>query len=213
VRIVIIGTSRIARVTAEILLAKNHEVVIVDTDRERLEHLGEQLDCGLIEGDGVSPPTLREAAGESPDVLLALTQHDQTNILAVLLGRSIGFARVIPQIVQAELNPVCHELGIEDTIAPHETMGRHLADTVLGEETISVTALNDHGARLMAVPVKAEGPRCIADLELPDHARAICVLHGDGFALPEETVELDDGDRIIVLTNGDGLKRLKRRYR
>jgi trk system potassium uptake protein TrkA len=213
VRIVIIGTSRIAQVAAQVLLSKNHDVVIVDGDRERLEELGEELDCGLIEGDGVSPPTLREAAGESPDVLLALSEHDQTNILAALLGRSIGFARVIPQIVQADLNPVCRELGIEDPIAPHETMGRHLADTVLGEETISVTALNDHGARLMAIPVGAKGPRRIADLELPKHARTICVFSGDGFILPDDTAELDDGDRIVVLADGDGLKALKRRYR
>jgi trk system potassium uptake protein TrkA len=212
-RIVIVGTSRLARATAAVLITKKHEVVVVDRDRDQLDALGEELDCGLIEGDGTSPATLREAAGESPDVLLALTEHDQTNILAALLGRSVGFARAIPQILQPDLNPVCHELGLDDTIAPHETMGRHLAETVLGEESLSVTALNEHGARLMAIAVEDGGPRRVADLELPERARAICVLDGDGFALPSDTTELALGDRIVVLTDGGGIDALRRRYR
>ena len=212
-RIVIIGTSRLARVTAEVLIAKKHEVVVVDRDRDHLDALGEELDCGLIEGDGTNPATLREAAGESADVLLALTEHDQTNILAALLARSVGFTRAVPQILQPDLNPVCRELGLDDTIAPHETMGRHLADTVLGEESLSVTALNDHGARLMAIEVEDGGPRCVADLELPERARVICVLVGDDFALPSDTSELTLGNRIVVLTDGSGVEALKRRYR
>ena len=212
-RIVIVGTSRIARVTAEVLRRKRHEVVILDKDRGRLDEIGEQLDCGLLEGDGTDPAVLREAAGERPDVLLALTEHDQTNILAALLGRSIGFARVIPQILQPELNPVCRELGIDDAIAPHETMGRHLADTVLAEETLSIAALNEHGARLMAIEVKRDGPARIADLDLPSRAQPVCVLNDEGFATPDENERLSEHDRIVVLTDGDGLATLKRRYR
>ena len=61
-------------------------------------------------------------------MLFALTDNDQANILASLVGRSLGFKRVVTKIQDAELEHICKELGLEDIIVPSRTIGRFLAE-------------------------------------------------------------------------------------
>lgn len=116
-RIVVVGASRFGQATTRQLLDKGHEVVLVDSDRSRLESLEEDLDCGMLHGDGSLPSIQRDAYGDHADALVLLTNSDDVNILAAAVGKSIGFERVLPQIVRGELISVCEELGLEDLIA------------------------------------------------------------------------------------------------
>jgi trk system potassium uptake protein len=97
-RAVFVGASSIAVMAARFMLKRGHEVVIIERNRERIDALSEQLDCGFLHGDGSTPALLREADPEHSDCLFCLTGQDQTNILASLVGRSLGFARVVTKI-------------------------------------------------------------------------------------------------------------------
>lgn len=101
-RAAILGAGSIALRTARLLLGQGHEVIIVDPDKERIDALAEQIDCGLIHGDGSKPLVLRDLDPARTDVLFCLSNNDQTNILASLVGRSLGFARVVTRIEDPE---------------------------------------------------------------------------------------------------------------
>ena len=92
-RIVIIGASRFRdRQRRRKLIDTGHEVVLIDKDGGKLEHLAEELDCGFIGGvgDGSLPSVLRDAFGDHADALVALTNADDENILAALVGKVRG---------------------------------------------------------------------------------------------------------------------------
>jgi len=127
-RAVFIGAGALALATARLLREKGEEVVIIEQDKERIDGLNEEIDCGFLHGDGSKPAILREANPEGTDVLFALTGNDQANILASLVGRSLGFKRVVTKIDDPELEHVCKELGLEDVIVPSRTIGRFLAE-------------------------------------------------------------------------------------
>lgn len=127
-RVVFIGASSLAVVTAKLMRERGEEVVIIEHDKDHIDALSEELDCGFLHGDGSKPAILREANPEGTDVLFALTDNDQANILASLVGRSLGFKRVVTKIQDAELEHICKELGLEDIIVPSRTIGRFLAE-------------------------------------------------------------------------------------
>lgn len=206
-RIVFAGASGIAIAAVKILLESGEDVVIIDQDRDKLDRLGDRLDCGLIYGDCTSPEVLRDAAGDDADILVCLTEHDQDNILTALVGRSIGFERVIPQIREPSLASVCQELGLEDTIAPQETMGRHLADSIMTRETVRLTSVIDCGLRL--VEIKAGDAARIASLDLPAVSRIVCVYRGEEFLLLDDDDPLRNDDRILIATDQAGSETLK----
>ncbi|MFZ1908517.1 MAG: NAD-binding protein [Burkholderiales bacterium] len=127
-RVVIIGASSLAVVTAKLMRERGEEVVIIEHDKNHIDALSEELDCGFLHGDGSKPAILREADPNGTDVLFALTDNDQANILASLVGRSLGFKRVVTKIQDAEFEHICKELGLEDIIVPSRTIGRFLAE-------------------------------------------------------------------------------------
>jgi trk system potassium uptake protein TrkA len=133
-RAVFIGAGSLAVVTAKLIRERGEEVVIIEQDKERIDALADELDCGFLHGDGSKPAMLREANPEGTDVLFALTGNDQANILASLVGRSLGFKRVVTKIDDHEFEHICKELGLEDVIVPTRTVGRFLAERYATKE-------------------------------------------------------------------------------
>ena len=100
-----VGASQLTLMTAELLIDRGHEVVIIEADRERMDEIGDRLDCSYLHGDGSRPQVLAEVGPEQTDVLFCLTKNDESNILAALVGRSLGFAKVVPSIRWCHCQP------------------------------------------------------------------------------------------------------------
>ncbi len=83
---------------------------------------------GFIHGDGTRPAILREGDPQGTDLLFCLTHDDQSNIIASLVARSLGYRRVVTKIEDPDLEHICSELGLADSLVPMHTVGRYLAD-------------------------------------------------------------------------------------
>ena len=212
-RTVIVGASRFGIATARELTDDGHEVVIVDTDAAKLEELAEQLDCGFIHGDGTLPSVLRDAFGDHADSLVLLTNEDDVNILAALVGRSIGFERVIPQIVRAELLSVCDELELNDVITPHSTVARSIVQALKDKSDTSVDLRLHKGIRVVgySVPAALAGST-VAQLDLPAESRVIARAHGEEESLVDEDTELAEGDHLIVAVATEAVDALEKAF-
>jgi trk system potassium uptake protein TrkA len=211
-KIVVIGASVLATATARILLARGHDVVIVDKDRVVIDALSEELDCGFVQGDGTRPAILREVGPKDSDVLLCLTHNDQDNILAALVGRSLGFPRVVPMIRESEYATICSELGLSDTILPDQTIARTLADMVAGYDILELSSMIKGEVRFFSFIVHGDGADTVEALDLPSEARVICVYRGRGFVLPEPDTKLSQGDQVVVITHSRNLEALREQF-
>ena len=205
-RIVILGASRFGEAIADKLIEGGHEVVVIDQSREKLESLAERLDCGMLEGDGTMPTTLREAYRDENDVFVAMTNASEDNILAALVARSIGFGRVVPQIVSSELMNVCKELDLNDVINPHATVAEDFAEALQDRAELDhETALrNELALKRVHVPQRMSG-ETYGDLDLPEGTRGIALIREEKERLIEEDVELREGDHILFVLDRDRL--------
>ena len=211
-RIVIVGASSLAVATAAILLQRGHEVVIVERDKERIAALSETLDCGFVLGDGSKPAILREVGPSDADALLCLTNHDQENILSALVGRSLGFPRVVPRIEDPEFEHICVELGLTDTIIPVQAMARTLADTLVGLDILELATFIRGEVRFFPFVARAEDAGPVEALELPADAGVICLYRGDGFLIPKEGTKIAKGDEGVLITHSRNLPILRERW-
>lgn len=208
-RTVIVGASRFGIATARELIDDGNEVVIVDKDAERLEDLADELDAGFIEGDGTLPSVLRDAFGDHADALVLLTNEDDVNILAALVGRSIGFERVIPQIVRAELLSVCDELELNDVITPHSTVARSIVQALEDKSDTSVDLRLHKGLRVVGYSVtQAHAGKKVGELGLPADSRVIARAHGEEENLVDDETELIEGDHLIIAVATGAVDRL-----
>lgn len=211
-KIALVGASALAVATADLLVKRAYDVVIIERDKDKIASLAETLDCAFLHGDGSKPAVLREVGPAETDVLLCLTGNDQVNILAGLVGRSLGFGRVVPKIEDPEFEHICLELGLNDTIIPDRAIARTLADMVAGEEHPELSNVIKNEVRIFSFVAREEEYGAVAGLGLPDRARAICIYRGDGFILPDAETKIESGDELVILTDARHLRKLKERW-
>jgi trk system potassium uptake protein TrkA len=195
--------------TAQLLLKRGHEVIIIERDKSLVDELTQKFDCGVLLGDGSNPSILREADPNDTDLLICLTGSDQTNIIAALVGRSLGFKRVVAKIDDPEFEHICLELGLEDTIIPARTIGRHLADMCEGQDPLELSTMIRDEARVLSFVVHEtqEGP--IAGLNLPAKTRVICIYRNTQFILPDGETSLQADDEVVLITGRDNVEEIR----
>lgn len=89
-KIIIVGAGEVGFHTAQRLTIENKEVVVIDKQPEALKRFVDLLDVQTVCGSGSSPRVLEEAGVASAEMLLAVTDSDETNLVACLFAEAIG---------------------------------------------------------------------------------------------------------------------------
>jgi trk system potassium uptake protein TrkA len=211
-RVIIVGGGSLGARAAHLLARRGHEVVVIESDPKTAEGLGESLDCGVIEGDGTRPAVLAEADPSHAAALLALTGNAQTNLLASLVGRSVGFPRVITRIDDEEFEHIAIELGLVDTVIPARTIGRYLADIVEGQDILELSGAIKGDARVFLFVARETDEGTVAELNLPADARVSHVYREEALVLADDALRLRTGDEVVIITNRKHLEQLRARW-
>lgn len=211
-RAVFVGASSLSLMTTNLLLKRGHEVVIIERNKEYIDELSETLDCGYLHGDGDKPALLKEADPANTDVLFCLTGDDRSNILASLVGRSLGFKRVVTRIEDPELEHICLELGLEDTIIPARTIGRFLADICEGQDLLELSTMIRDEARVFSFVIPEDFEGGTQELELPDDARLVCIYRQGKLIIARDDMELKADDEVVIVARRDCLPELEKKW-
>ena len=85
-KIIIVGNGKIGTLLVQELAKEGHDIVVVDNDPDKLYYTQEKMDVAIVVGNGASIEVLREAGAEESDLLLAVTNSDEVNLLTALLA-------------------------------------------------------------------------------------------------------------------------------
>lgn len=199
-RIVFIGASEFGVVAARQLITAGHEVVIVEVSRARIDELTDHLDCSFVHGDGTRSDILREAGAGKADVLVCATDDDRTNVLASVVGRHLGFPRVVTIVEDIELESLGIELGLDQVVVPCRSVGAELRDAALGVPNIDTSSVLRDGLRLFPVAIGEHlAGRTAAEVTLPNSARALWAYRGARVVLIDPDTQFEIGDEVIVV--------------
>jgi trk system potassium uptake protein TrkA len=211
-RTVFVGAGKVSIETAKGLIKKGHEVVIIETDKAKIDELSEEMDCSFLQGDGSQPNLLREVNPAQTDVLYCFTDNDQANVIASLVGRSLGFKRVVTGIGDPQFEDICHELGLKDTIIPSRTISRYLEDMVGGTENVELSTVLKDEARFFTFTANKEDAVPAKDLNLPADAKVICYYRDGKFSHADEETTFRIGDEVVILTHSKNMPALQERW-
>ena len=211
-RLAIVAATAVGIATARHLVEHGHDVVLVDADRARIDELSGELDCAFIHGDGSRPQILREIGPSHTDVLLCLADDDQDNIISSLVGRSVGFERVMTKISDPDFEHICVELGLDNTINADQTTARSLVDEVEGRATVELSTVLRGDVRFFVFTARKDDAGRAHDLSLPQSSRVL-FAYRDEEALPaDDGFEIREGDDVVLLTRAEHLEQLRERW-
>jgi len=141
-----------------------------------------------------------------------LTDNDQANVIASLVGRSLGFKRVVTSIRDEQFEVICHELGLKDTIIPSRTITRYLVDMVGGGENVELSTVIKDEARFFILIAGEEDAVAVKDLKLPAAAKVICYYRDGKFSHADEDTTFRIGDEVVILTHSKNIPTLQERW-
>ena len=88
-RVIIVGAGEVGYNIAKFLASEEIDIVMIDRDGEKLRSISEELDIATIEGEGSDPSVFKEAGARNAEILIAVTNSDETNMIACLLGKAL----------------------------------------------------------------------------------------------------------------------------
>jgi trk system potassium uptake protein TrkA len=132
-RIIVIGAGEVGYQITKFLAMEGLDVVVVEKDPAKLSRVSEELDVAAIVADGCSPNGLKEADANSADILLAVTDSDETNMIACMLAKAMfSIPRKIARIRNPEYFSNKKLLGSENLdINPAINPEREVADAII----------------------------------------------------------------------------------
>lgn len=88
-RAIIIGAGEVGYQLTKFLSMEAIDVVVIDKDPSKLSRIRDELDVGTIVADGLSPSALNQAGADKADILLAVTNSDETNMISCLIAKAM----------------------------------------------------------------------------------------------------------------------------
>ena len=160
---IIVGIGEVGSHLAKVLISESYDVIVIDPSEEDCDRLAQNLDLMAICGSGTNPALLKEAGITDTSLLIAVTNSDETNMLACLIasrcGVSIKIARVSDSSYfqsQELLTP--SELGIDHLINSEELCAREFIRLLTGIEAREVVEFAEGRVQLIAFHIQSDNP-------------------------------------------------------
>jgi len=211
VNIVISGAGQVGSSVAESLVSEANDITIVDTNRARLRWLQDRLDLRTVTGNAALPSVLAQAGAADAELLIAVTQSDQTNLCtcrtaATLFSvprriarlRSQDYSRY-PQLLDK------NNFAVDFSICPEQIVTDYIVRLIELPEALQVLELADGLVSLMAVRAFAGSPLVghpVADIRwhMPDvDARIVAIYRGEQPIIPAGDTRVEAGDEVFCL--------------
>ncbi len=133
--IFIVGGGSVGALTAEYFCKEGHDITIVEHDARRVKALQDQFDIRVVEGKGTDAALLAESGLKDAQLFLALTDHDETNIIACTLAKFAGVPRRIARISDAQFMGQdkmlsLRELGVDEVVNTSDSLTQEILQFV-----------------------------------------------------------------------------------
>ncbi len=199
-RYLIVGCGRVGSTLAKLLDADNHEIVVVDENPAAFKRLGQKFKGHVVVGTGIDYDVLKRAGAKTADGLIAVTNGDNRNIMAALIGqRLFNIKKIVARIYDPMRGMMYRDLGI-DTVCP-TTVGAKLIRDQLMEAPWDSLQSFDFGkitSLTATVPASASGKR-VVDVENAGRIRIAAIRSGKTVRVAADDTILSEGDEINAI--------------
>ncbi len=205
-QIVIIGMGEVGKHLAAMLTEEEHDVTIIDSDSETLESAEDRIDVRAIKGNGASFRILREAEVDKAELVAAVTNNDEANIVACLQAKQLGAQNVIARVDSHDYLPgwqgAYHGiLGIDLVISTRILAAAQINKLIRSLGAVSVANFADDRVQMVQLPIRNR-EICnipLKDLETPNDILVAAILRGDELVIPSGEDVLFKEDEIFII--------------
>jgi len=210
-KIIILGAGQVGSSVAANLVSEANDITVVDQKLDLLRELQDRFDLRTIQGHGAHPDVLLRAGAEDADMIIAVTNSDETNMVACQVAYTLfhtptKIARVRSQGFLDYSQLFANEaLPIDVHISPEQLVTNHIMRLIEHPGTLQVQDFANGRVRLAAVKAYHGGPLVGHELRtlyehMPNvHARVAAIYRQDRAIQPEGSTVIEADDEVFFI--------------
>ncbi len=216
--VMVAGGGRIAYYLAKSLKNYDMKVKIIESSMERCVELSELLpDCLIIKGDGTDELLLNSESLCEMDAFVALTGHDEENLVASLIAKQCNVKKVIAKITRINYPEIIKNMGIDCVVNPKVVTSNHIIKYVRGLENAqgnpveTLYRIIEGHVEAIEFTVKNNSPYLntpLKDLTIAKGTLVAVIVRKAEIIIPHGDDVIKLGDRVIIITKNRQLSDL-----
>lgn len=221
-RVIICGAGQVGAGIAERLAAEGNDISIIDANVKLVERANDVLEVRALRGNGAHPDVLERAGAHEADMIIAVTLHDEVNMVACQVAHTLfdiptKIARVRAQTYLSEpwVNLFARDsMPIDFVISPEIEVGNMVLRRLETPGAFETASFGDGRITLLGISCDADCPMIdtplaqLADLfpDLP--ATVVAIARDDRLIVPHISDEIHEGDGVYVVVPTDQTTRV-----
>jgi len=206
--VVVIGLGQVGRHVVKTLEWEKHNVVAVDMDEDAVRYVEEHHDVMTLQGYGASQKVLTTARAHEADLVVAVTDNDEVNLVAALAARSLGAKRCIARVegrewgVESDSTGIKYGfLGVDVVFSPKLLLAREFAKIAQSHGATQVIDVADDRVEIVSVDLDANFRRTntsLSRMRLPTGVLVAAIVRDGELRVPGGADVLEPGDRVYL---------------
>lgn len=214
---IIIGGGKIGYYLLKTLKERNHQVTLIERNRDTCSEISEDIDADIIFGDGTDLDVLKDAGIEEADVVAAVTGTDEENLVICQIAKvSFNINKTIARINNPKNVPMFKALGVDKTVCSTEVIA-NLIEWEFEKDDLKIVQTFERGAMsLVEITIEENSSwhdNVIKALDLPDECVIVSIVRNGKVIYPRGSTQILRDDRVLVVTNSHIISELRKRIK
>ncbi len=205
-RVILIGTDKLTYFLGRRFTSKGYFITIITPDEAISVDLSRRLKATIITGDGSDPKVLQAAGAYEADVLLALTDKDQDNLIACQVAKDrYGVPRTVALVNDPDNREIFEELGVSVAFSATEILASMIEQQTTSTDVLNLVPVTGSGVTITEVLLEESAPavgKAIKDIALSE-AVVACVVRRGHVITANRRTHLMAGDRVLLISKDD----------
>jgi trk system potassium uptake protein TrkA len=206
--IIVVGGGEVGYHLSKVLLNDGHEVLILEQDATRCERLTEELGAIVHRGDGCEATTLDSVGTGRADMLVAVTDGDEDNLVACQVAKhKFNVPRTIARITNPNNETIFKAVGIDATVSSTNLILAHIEQELPSHPLIPLLKLRSGTFEVVEVKVPPDSDvvgKKIGSFRMPKGSVVLLVIGKEkGPFIPTDDTVLEAEDEVVAITTAE----------
>jgi len=217
--IIIVGCGEVGYNLARMLCYEHHDIVLIEEKNEKLKKAQDHLDVKVIQGSGSDFSNLENAGINKADMLVAVTDKDEVNILACMIANQYNVEKKVARVknkrfIQEDAPLNSKNLNIDLIIHPESVVAG--AVVKLLHQTAATDILEFADGKIVLIGIQLDRTNELIDLSMAEAAtkyeelnfRTVAILRRDRTIIPSGSTTFMKGDRIYITIQKENVEKV-----
>jgi len=201
--VIVVGGGRVGYFLARALLENNVEVTIIESNKEIFDLVSQQVDCPVIYGDGSSTAALDMAGARRANVFVAVTNHDQDNLIACQLAKQeFGVPKTIARVKNPANEALMQQLGVDITVSSTAIITGAIQSELPHTRIRQVLDLRTGQLEIMEYRLDGNSPvvgKQLRNQTFPAECNIVTIFRTGEAIVPRGDTIFQSGDVVLIL--------------